>query len=87
MGQLFHLFLLLHHTFPNLHFTSRFIFMVFIIWFLAIFFGIYMLQRNARRSAARHERAKEKYDRLLDQIRKSQYTQAATGEEDSHTQT
>jgi hypothetical protein len=60
--------------------------MVFIIWFLAIFFGIYMLQRNGRRSAAKHERTKEKYERLLDQLRKSQHSRTPTGEEDSNTQ-
>jgi hypothetical protein len=61
------------------------IFMVFIIWSLAIFFGIYMLQRNARRSAARRERSREKYERLLDQLRKSQHSRTPTAEEDSHT--
>ena len=43
--------------------------MILIIWILAIGFAIYMLQRNVSRTEEQHQRSKERFERLLEQLR------------------
>ena len=45
--------------------------MIIIIWLLATAFAIYMLQRNASRMEKQHERSKERFEKLLEQLKNS----------------
>jgi hypothetical protein len=45
--------------------------MVLIIWLITIAFAIQMLKRNAIRTEQEHERRRERFNRLLEQLRKS----------------
>jgi len=44
--------------------------MVLIVWLIALAFAIYMLKRDAIRTEKEHERRRERFNRLLEQLRK-----------------
>jgi len=44
--------------------------MIIIIWIVAIGFAIYMMQRNLVRTEKNHERNRERFNRLLEQLKK-----------------
>ena len=45
--------------------------MLIILWLIAISFAIYLLKRNALRVEKEHERRRERFSRLMEQLKKS----------------
>lgn len=45
--------------------------MLLILWLIAIAVAIYMLKRNALRVEKEHERRRESFSKLMEQLRKS----------------
>ena len=44
--------------------------MIIIIWLLALGFAFYMMKRNAIRAEEEHRRRKERFNRLMEQLKK-----------------
>jgi hypothetical protein len=44
--------------------------MIIIIWLTALAFAIYMMKRNVIRTEKEHERRRERFNRLLEQLKK-----------------
>lgn len=45
--------------------------MILLVWIVAIGFAVYMLQRNLARTERNHERTRERFYRLLEQLKNS----------------
>lgn len=55
--------------------------MIILVWIVAIGFAVYMLQRNLARTERNHERSRERFNRLLEQLKNSKENTPADQEE------